>query len=109
MSKDKPTDKQPALKEISDNRDALEPITKSKRVHFCYPSGFWNPEQFRYLKQMGVKSATTCDSGFNYPETNPLALKRFLDGQCISQIEFEAEMSGFLEIFRKIRKILKRK
>ena len=34
------------------------------------------------------------------------ALRRFLDGENITQLEFEAELSCFLELMRKFRQIL---
>lgn len=56
---------------------------------------------------MGIESATTCLSGFNYPNTARLELRRFLDGENIAQVEFEAEISGFLELGRKLRGIVR--
>jgi len=53
---------------------------------------------------LGIKSAVTCTSGVNDENTHPYKLKRFLDGENISQIEFEAEMCGFLEICRRLLK-----
>ncbi len=89
-----------AIKEVNDNREFLASIVDHPLVHFCYPSGFFTIDQFKFLDQTGIKSATTCEPGFNSAHSHPLALSRFLDGQYISQIEFEAEMSGFLELFR---------
>jgi hypothetical protein len=48
-------------------------------------------------------------SGFNYPETERMELRRFLDGENISQVEFEAELSGILEWGRKARGALGRR
>lgn len=38
-----------------------------------------------------------------------MELRRFLDGENISQVEFEAELSGFMELARKARGVLRRK
>ena len=100
-----PMSEKAAINEIEKNREYLESITGVCLEHFCYPSGIWKQEQFPYLYSQGIKSATTCDSGFNYSNTNRFRLHRFLDSQDISQIEFEAEINGFLEIMRKSRKI----
>lgn len=95
-----PHDGAALLDEIGDNRDALRAIVGSERAHFCYPSGVWSVGQWPYLRQAGVVSATTCDPGLNDAGTSPLGLRRFLDGESVSSIEFEAELSGFAELMR---------
>jgi len=64
-------------------------------------------EQFDILRVTGIQSAVTCEAGLNYTDTNPYRLYRFLDGENITQLEFEAEMSGFLEIFRRLKYYLR--
>jgi len=93
-----------AEKEITENRLILEAITKSELKHFCYPSGFYNPSVFDVLSKCGIKSATTIEPGFNDSSSNKYEINRFLDGEYISQIEFEAELAGFSEILRLIFK-----
>ena len=103
-----PEDEAAARRELVDNRALLEPLTGKRLEHFCYPSGFWSERHWPWLVSAGFKTATTCEPGFNYPETPPLALRRFLDGEHISELEFEAEMSGYKEIFRRARARLRR-
>lgn len=91
-----------AKKEIQENREVLERLVNRPLRHFCYPSGIWAPHQGPWLSELGVESATTCEVGFNDQTTNPLALKRFLDGENITQLEFEAEISGFAELLRRL-------
>jgi len=98
-----PTQEGPAMEELTLNRDYLSSIQKKTAVHFCYPSGFYTENQFPILRKAKIKSATTCEPGLNFPATNPYALKRFLDGENISPIEFEAELSGFLYLLRTIK------
>jgi hypothetical protein len=43
----------------------------------------------------------------NDTETPPLGLRRFLDADDISRIEFEAELSGFAELLRQSRSHLR--
>jgi len=86
--------------ELRKNREIVESITSLPAEHFCYPSGVYSKDQFPLLKEMGIKSAVTCKPGLNDHKTHPYELNRFLDGENISQIEFEAEMSGFLDICR---------
>jgi peptidoglycan/xylan/chitin deacetylase (PgdA/CDA1 family) len=88
------------LKELADNRALLEPLTGRRVEHFCYPSGFWSERHWPWLAATGFKTAATCEPGFNYPDTPPLALHRFLDGEHISDLEFEAEMCGYKELLR---------
>ncbi|MBW1779900.1 MAG: polysaccharide deacetylase family protein, partial [Deltaproteobacteria bacterium] len=98
-----PEDPISGKREISDNRSILEPLVGKGLNHFCYPSGLWSENHFSILREERVECAVTCDTGFNYPDTPRLALRRFLDGQHISSIEFEAELSGLMEIMRKLR------
>lgn len=97
-----------ARQEILDNKDILEPLLGKKLSHFCYPSGYWRKSHWGMLEESGVQTATTCDPGFNYKHTPDLALNRFLDGEHIKQIQFEAEVSGFSELMRASRKMFKR-
>ena len=92
-----------ALQEIADNRAALQPVVSRPLEHFCYPRGQWSPRQWPWLQAAGIASATTCEPGLNVPGTPPLALRRFLDGEDVSAIEFEAEMTGFSEFPRALR------
>jgi len=96
-------------REITDNRAVLEPIVRKALRHFCYPSGDWSDALWPWLAASGIASATTCDPGFNDTNTPRFRLLRFLDGENISQIEFEAELTGFNQILRKISGIVRRR
>ena len=93
--------------EITDNRAVLEHIAQKPLRHLCYPSGIWSEQSWPYLTELQVISATTCDPGLNVAGTPALGLKRFLDGENISQIEFESEMCGFNDFLRKIRSFVR--
>lgn len=88
--------------ELTENQRIIEDVTGQKAEHFCYPSGVYSRDNFPLLKKLGIKSAVTCIPGLNDKNTHPYELKRFLDGDNISQIEFEAEMSGFMDFVRKL-------
>lgn len=88
--------------EILDNRTALQTVRERGYVDFCYPSGNYHQELLPWLRDLGVRSATTCAPGFNYPGSCPYQLGRFLDGEPVSDLEFEAELCGVLEIMRKL-------
>jgi peptidoglycan/xylan/chitin deacetylase (PgdA/CDA1 family) len=96
-------DRATAQAEIADNRAALARWLPGKgRSHFCYPSGLWEPQQWPWLEELGVHTATTCLPGLNDIATPRHALRRFLDGENIHQLEFEAAVSGFSELMRRM-------
>jgi peptidoglycan/xylan/chitin deacetylase (PgdA/CDA1 family) len=86
--------------EIVDNREFLERIVAHPLEHFCYPSGVYALHQGEWLAHLGLKSATTIDPGLNFADTPKFALHRMVDGGRVSDIEFAAEMTGFMEIVR---------
>ena len=89
-------------KEIRDNQESLLRHIGRTPTHFCYPSGVWSPAIADQLAALNISSATTCDLGLNTKETSRYKLNRFLDSEHCSEIEFEAELSGFAEILRRI-------
>jgi len=73
--------------------------------HYCYPSGSFDKEAEAVLKGSGVRSATTCTPGLIASTSRcsqPYYLPRFLDGDSISMLVFEAEMSGFADVLRRL-------
>ena len=104
-----PMDKQMARTEVLDNRRALSTLLGGGSFeHFCYPSGKYSSSQWPWLVELGVKSATTCEPGLNYPGTPRFGIHRFLDDSEVSSITFEAELSGFLELARRGRARMRR-
>ena len=104
-----PDDRAQVTREIDDNRAAMSEFADRDLVHFCYPSGQWNPNHVGWLEAAGVKSATTCDAGLNYPGGDPLTLRRFLDSESMSDIAFESEVWGYSELLRKLRAAITRR
>ena len=102
-----PIEERAARRELDDNRRTLEPALGRRLEHFCYPNGEWLEEQWPWLEDEGMLSATTCERGFNYPLTPRFALRRLLDGEHLGEIEFEAELSGYLELLRRFRTSLR--
>jgi peptidoglycan/xylan/chitin deacetylase (PgdA/CDA1 family) len=95
-----PLDESLARAEIRDNRAALASLGPGPYVHFCFPSGIYERSQFPWLEKEGIVSATTTRPGFNTPETPLHELDRVLDGERISDLEFEAELCGVLGFLR---------
>ena len=89
-----------AMSEIAENRAALARWGFPERRHFCYPSGLWHERQWAWLDSMGVASSTTCLPGLNSRQTPRHALRRFLDGENIHPLEFEAALCGFSDLLR---------
>ena len=96
-------DRQAAADEIDENRSALAKYTHGPFEHFCYPSGAFDPAQFACLSAKGIRNATTTEVGFARSTSHRFALPRLLDSERITPLEFEAEMSGFLELLRRMR------
>lgn len=94
-------------REIADNRVRLEPIAKRRLRHFCYPNGIYERTVWPHLEALEIDSATTIEQGINFAGAPPLALKRLLDGQEVELIEFEAELCGFVELTRHLRRIFR--
>jgi len=104
-----PLDDPEALaREIADNRARLEPIIGHRLHHFCYPSGIYDRRVWPQLTALDIESATTIEQGINFAGAPSLGLKRLLDGQEVELIEFEAELCGFLELTRLLRRPLRR-
>ena len=98
-----PEDRAGVEREIAENRSFLVGLLGRPAEHFCYPGGHWSADQWPWLEAAGVASAVTCDPGLCDASTPRFALRRFLDGEDVSQIEFEAEVAGFLELLRAAR------
>jgi hypothetical protein len=98
-----PEDRRIVSQEVADNRAYLSRLVPGPLTHFCYPSGLWCEDHLGWLRAEGIQSATTCDPGLNSPSTPRHALRRFLDAETLSDIEFEAEMTGYGEILRAVR------
>lgn len=89
-----------AEREIRDNRAVLGAISTAELKHFCYPSGRYSMHQLDWLPRLGIVSAVTTVTGLNTPGTPSGELRRILDSEAMTLVEFEAEVCGFRELFR---------
>jgi peptidoglycan/xylan/chitin deacetylase (PgdA/CDA1 family) len=89
-----PKEKKMFMKELEDNQKFLTGLGAPPAKHFTYPCGVYRKEVFPWLKEFGVKSATTCDSGLAEAHANPMMLPRFVDTPGVSPLEFEAWVCG---------------
>ena len=91
-----PDDETLFRREIADNRRRIEQLTGvADTEHFCYPSGVYRPTFLPWLRAEGVRTATTCDPGLAAPDAEPLLLPRKIDTMVVSEVEFDAWLSGF--------------
>lgn len=97
--------------EIEANRDALATITLARSdrfAHFCYPGGAYHPSLFPLLEELGIKSATTTNIGLVATGDNVLAMRRILDCESMSDVEFEAHLTGLWALVDRARRVLQR-
>ena len=93
-------------KEVERNREALRAVLGKDKNHFCFPSGEYKTQHTEWLRRLGIVSGTTCDPGLNGPGSEVMLLKRYLDADHVSDIAFEAEISGVRELARRAKAIL---
>jgi peptidoglycan/xylan/chitin deacetylase (PgdA/CDA1 family) len=86
--------------ELQDNRMAIAQASPGPAVHLCYPSGDYQASQIPHLQSCGVRSATTTRLGLVSRKSDRWQLPRLLDSDQLDDIEFEAELCGFLSLAR---------
>jgi peptidoglycan/xylan/chitin deacetylase (PgdA/CDA1 family) len=89
-----PGDRKLFLEEVAQNRELIQAATGIAPEHFCYPNGGHRPELTAWLREAGVKSATTCDPGLVSKGTDPMLLPRLTDSNNVSQARFESWLAG---------------
>ncbi|MEA3004433.1 MAG: hypothetical protein QOH81_3221 [Sphingomonadales bacterium] len=94
-------------RELAENRAFLAAALGEREfLHFCHPSGTNHPRARALLAASGIRSATLVTEGLNRPGADPLALRRFLDGRRVSDVEFDAYLSGLLHCAQPFRRLL---
>jgi peptidoglycan/xylan/chitin deacetylase (PgdA/CDA1 family) len=96
-----PRDRDLFVREIRENAAEITQIADRAPRHFCYPSGDYVPDFFGWLRDCGVRSATTCDPGLVARDTDPMQLPRLLDAENITELEIESWLSGFAPQLRR--------
>lgn len=89
-----PRDRALFEREIRDNSNCILELTGKRPAHFCYPSGDYIPEFLPWLRELGVASATTCETGLACADSGDLTLPRVLDDSRVSPIRFESFVCG---------------
>lgn len=94
--------------EIRQNRHILSEILgrePSDFKHFCYPSGLTNWSAPQSLSALGITTSVTTFPGLTWPDANLQLLPRLHDGENMSDLEFEAELSGFGDWLRRGKRL----
>jgi peptidoglycan/xylan/chitin deacetylase (PgdA/CDA1 family) len=99
-----PEDETLFRKEIQDNRSTIQHFIPTQPVHFCYPSGVYEPAFLPWLRAENVLSATTCDAGLAEPSSEALLLPRYVDHQDRTQLDFESWITGVGDLLAVRRK-----
>jgi peptidoglycan/xylan/chitin deacetylase (PgdA/CDA1 family) len=94
------------LREIDDNRQRISRITGEGTSHFCYPGGFHLDQYPEWLRERGVRSATTCEVGLAACDSDPLLLPRLVDHSGLTSGEFYAWISGVAALLPRRRHIM---
>ena len=91
-----PLDESLFRREIRQNRDYIRNATSGRMdpSHFCYPSGVTSPAFLPWLRELGIRSATTCRPGLASRADDPFLLPRFLDNCGVSTDEFDSWLTG---------------
>jgi peptidoglycan/xylan/chitin deacetylase (PgdA/CDA1 family) len=89
-----PLDADVFVRDVLRNRDVIEEMTGIRADHLCYPSGVYRSVYLPALQRAGVVSATTCDPGMADRNAERLLLPRFVDTCAVSDLEFEAWVTG---------------
>lgn len=98
-----PTDDDAFGRELAENRQWLSQFRPvSELVHFCYPSGVYEAAHLPLLAKYQVATATTTQIGLHRQDSDPLQIRRILDGEDVHPLELEAELSGFSALLRRL-------
>jgi peptidoglycan/xylan/chitin deacetylase (PgdA/CDA1 family) len=93
-----PTDRLLFIKEIEENRAFIEILTGAAARDFCYPSGICRREFLPWLREMNIRSATTCEPGLAVAHSDRLLLPRLVDTSVVSDAQFECWLSGIASL-----------
>lgn len=96
-----PRDEALFTRELDDNAVRIRALRgdSAPLEHFSYPRGDYYGEFRRWLRNRGVRYATTCVPGIAARSEDPLLLPRLVDSTTQSDLVFEAWASGLAALF----------
>jgi peptidoglycan/xylan/chitin deacetylase (PgdA/CDA1 family) len=89
-----PEDPDEFIEEVRVNGEAVQAMTGRRPRHLCYPDGLYRSAYLSKLETEGIETATTCDPALASPASHRLLLPRFVDNEMVTQIGFEAWVTG---------------
>jgi peptidoglycan/xylan/chitin deacetylase (PgdA/CDA1 family) len=100
----------------SDTKELWSQIASSKEIignelgsnvlYFCYPSGGLTPKIINAVKKAGYEAACTTNRGTDRYNNDLYQLNRIkvTDNDAVKPFHFEAKLSGYYNLFRRLRK-----
>ena len=89
-----PLERELFVGELARNQRYIRDTAGNEAVHFCYPSGVWDPSFFPWLETFGVASAVVGEKGYVDAATGRMQLSRFADTCTVSDLEFRSWVTG---------------
>src|SRR5579884_1308780 len=89
-----PEDRTLFFRELDDNARVLRSITNRDARHFCYPCGVHHETYPAWLREWGARTAVTTEMGLASADDDTMLLPRFCDHSGVTDVEFEAWLSG---------------
>ncbi|MDH4055525.1 MAG: polysaccharide deacetylase family protein [Gammaproteobacteria bacterium] len=99
-------DREAARKELRESKAAIEHVTKKTCRSFCYPEGSLNDISRDEVESAGYEFAFCSEAGFNGPDSDRLALRRWHLPNGGSSAYVLARVSGVEHAVLKIRTLL---
>ena len=88
------------LDELAKNGAIIRDVTGRKPEHFCFPSGVYLRTQLPWLREAGIRSATTCEPALATTASDPLLLPRFVDTQAQPEPTYQSWLAGTASLIR---------
>ena len=93
-----PPNRELFVREIVDNRAFLHELGCPDRRHFCYPDGRHGAQFLPWLSELGIESATTCETALATSLSTRLLCPRLIDSSNLSEVEFEGWLHGLSDV-----------
>lgn len=87
-------DKEAMRHQVARNAELVEAMTGRRPKHLCYPGGAHLPDFPAWLREYGLRSATSCAVGLASRSNDPMLLPRVMDTATLTLEELEGWMTG---------------
>jgi len=104
----RPIDREVYIGDLQRNRELITKMTGKEPKHFCYPRGDYTQECADWLRNDGIKSATTCDVGLCAKDTDPLLIPRLIDTSHLPDTTFESWLVGVGPLLSRLGALISR-